>query len=186
MRLQSLGLATSVITVVTLLACKETTSSSFDSDGQTAAPSALSFAKLPPGCRHVHGSVELTQIPSPNDPLGRSIGPSSGSLRGAASSVITTVGPGPTPGTLGATSTDVLVAGPTDILTSNATTTYTPAADPNTFSVETTQTISGGTGKYDGATGTLVVTGTAYDLFGPNAGPGKTHFDLNYDGTVCT
>jgi hypothetical protein len=46
--------------------------------------------------------------------------------------------------------------------------------------------VIGGTGKYAGATGTINLTGTGYNLFGPAAGPGSTFFDLRYDGTVCT
>ena len=182
MRLQSLGLATSFITVVTLLACKETTSSSFDSESQSAAPSSLAFAKLPPGCKNVHGKVELTTIPSPNDPFGRSIGPSTGALKGAVSSVLTSFTP--LVGAWGATSEDVLVAGPTDIIVSSSTTTYTPipGGPIGAMSVETTQSIISGTGKYYGATGTIVVTGTAFNMFA-SGGP---WFDLEYEGTVCT
>jgi len=186
MRLQSLGFATSLITVVSVLACKETTSTSFDSENQSAAPGSLSFAKLPPGCKNVHGKVDLTVIPSPNDPLGRSIGPSTGALKGAVSSTLTSLIP--VGGEIHVTSLDVLVAGPTDIITSNATTTYAPIpGEPiGTVSVETAQSITSGTGKYAGATGTIVVTGTGYNLFGPGAGPGSTWFDLKYEGTVCT
>jgi hypothetical protein len=47
-----------------------------------------------------------------------------------------------------------------------------------------TLTVIGGSGKYAGATGTVYVTGTGYNLFGPNAGPGSTFFDVRYRGQI--
>ena len=115
------------------------------------------------------------------------MGPSSGGLKGAAASVLTSIAP-QGDGSLNATSNDVLVAGLSDLVNSTATTTYTPipGAPLGTVSVATAQTITGGTGKYSGATGTLVVTGIGHNLFGPDAGPGNTNFELEYEGTVCT
>lgn len=185
MRRQSTGVIASFAALTFVLACKDSTPSGPQSfDTQSPSLGEPGFTKLPPGCKRAHGRVELTLIPSANDPLGRSIGPSSGTLKGAVSSLITSFVPGGG-GVINATTTDVLVAGPTDIVVSNATTVYTPipTAPAGTFSVATTQTIVSGTGKYAGATGTLQVTGTGYDLFG---GVGNTYFDLEYEGQICT
>lgn len=186
MRLHQIGLIASLATVGTLLACKDSAPSGPLSAGeQSGTLSGPVFAKLPPGCKRVRGDVDLTLIPSPNDPLGRSIGPSGGGLKGAVTSVITSLVPQGGDVIL-ATTLETWVGGLTDILNASANVTYTQIGSTFDFTVDATQTIVSGTGKYSGATGTIHVTGIGHDLFGPNAGPGSTNFELEYDGTVCT
>jgi hypothetical protein len=38
------------------------------------------------------------------------------------------------------------------------------------------------TGRFAGATGTIIVTGTGFNL---GVGPGATSFDLEYNGQLC-
>lgn len=141
-------------------------------------------------CKNVRGKGEWTLIPSPNDPFGRVLGPTTGALTGAMSAYLTSP---PTPtgnpdGSVSATSIETWVLGPHDVLQFEGAATFTPVqgAPLGTVSDSLTLNVLSGTGKYAGATGTLHVTGTGYNLFGPNAGPGNTFFDVRYEGTICT
>jgi hypothetical protein len=137
-------------------------------------------------CQDVNVHVVYTSIPAPNDPLGRSSGPITGDVQGAASSLITSVTPGPD-GSAKATSLEVWVLGPQDILifTCAATATPIPGAPVGTFSVSATFTATGGTGQFVGASGALNETGTIFNLTGPKAGPGSTYSDVNLKGNIC-
>lgn len=139
------------------------------------------------GCRNVTGKAVWTLIPAPNDPLGRVVGPTTGNLKAAVSAYLTSLVPNPD-GSLHATSVEVWVLGPQDILqfAGDATFTPVPGAPIGTVSDALTLTVIGGSGKYAGATGTINVTGIGYNLFGPGAGPGSSFFDVRYKGTVCT
>lgn len=132
------------------------------------------------------GDAQLTLVPSPNDPFGRTLGPVKGPLKGAETSVITSFTPFPPAPfvTEHVTTQDVLVTGPGEMITATSAATWTPvpSAPPGNFTVDGTQTITGGTGDYSGATGTIHVTGFGYNVFGPGTG----YFDLEYDGTICT
>jgi hypothetical protein len=188
LRPERIRLIISFASLASVLACKDSTPSGPQAfDTQSASLTQPLYTKVAEGCKRVHGDVDLTLIPSPNDPFGRSMGTSTGSLKGAVSSVLTSIAP-TGGGALDVASLETLVTGPGDVVTSTATSTYTPIPSTpiGTMSVVTTQTIVGGFGKYAGATGTLQVTGTGYNVFGPDAGPGNTHFDLKYDGTICT
>jgi hypothetical protein len=138
-------------------------------------------------CQKVTGKGEWTLIPSSNDPLGRILGPTTGNLKAAVSASLISLAPNPD-GSLHATSSEVWVTGPQDTLQFAGDATFTPVADApiGTVTDALTLTAIGGTGKYAGATGTIKVTGTGYNLFGPAAGPGSTYFDVRYQGTVCT
>lgn len=136
-------------------------------------------------CKRVNGRAVWTIIPS-NDPFGRILGPSTGDLKAAISAYITDFNPLPS-GVINAKSVEVWVLGPQDIFIANGQATFTPipGAPLGTVTDSLTLTLVGGTGKYLGATGTINVTGIGHDIFGPNAGPGKSFFEISYKGTVC-
>jgi hypothetical protein len=137
-------------------------------------------------CKDVKGHADSTTIPAPNDPLGRSLGPSTGDLQASVSGYLTSLTPQPD-GTIHVTSVEVWVTGPQDmlVLTCKTAATPVPGAPVGTASTSTIETVVGGTGKYVGASGTLNLTGTIFNAFGPNAGPGSTHGDSTYKGTIC-
>jgi hypothetical protein len=68
------------------------------------------------GCQHVRGGITDTEIPSPNDLLGRVLGNVDGVLNGAATTFLTSFNPG-AGGVLNATSFDVLLRNEGDMLT---------------------------------------------------------------------
>ena len=105
-------------------------------------------------CKDVNGHDVVTSIPAPNDPLGRSLGSSTGDLKAAISAVLTSLTPQPD-GSIQATGMDVWVLGPQDILIFNGKPTVTPipGAPVGTVSVSGTLTVAGGTGKFAGASG---------------------------------
>ena len=144
------------------------------------------FAAPAGKCQTVTGKGQWTLIPSANDPLGRVLGPTTGNLKAAVSASLISLAPNPD-GSLAATSEEVWVVGPTDVIRFAGAATFTPVADApiGTVSDALTLTAVGGTGKYAGVTGTIHVTGTGYNLFGPAAGPGNTFFDVNYRGSIC-
>ena len=57
-----------------------------------------------------------------------------------------------------------------------------PGAPPGEFTVHVDLTITGGSGKYEAATGTLTFDGQSHNALG---GPGLSTADLTYQGTVC-
>lgn len=57
-----------------------------------------------------------------------------------------------------------------------------PGGPPGEFTVHVDLTITGGSGKYAGATGTIALEGEAHNLFG---GPGVGTFNVIYRGSVC-
>ena len=137
-------------------------------------------------CSKVSGKGVMTVVPSPNDPLGRIAGTTTGTLKAAATAFFLSLAPNPD-GSLHATSDSVWVLGPQDVLRLAGDATLTPVADGpiGTVSDVETLTVTGGSGRYAGATGMLSITGIGYNAFGPNAGPGNSYFDLHYEGTVC-
>ena len=145
-----------------------------------------STARSAEHCQAVTGKGQWTLIPS-SDPLGRVLGPTTGSLKASVSATLLSLAPNPD-GSLAATSDEVWVLGPQDVLRFAGAATFTPIADApiGTVADSLTLTVTSGTGQYAGATGTINVTGTGYNLFGPAAGPGSTFFDIQYRGTICT
>ena len=139
-----------------------------------------------PRCREVSGRATWTLVPAPNDPLGRVLGPTTGDLRAATTAHLTSLVPQAN-GSLKATSVEVWAIDDQDLLifAGNATFTPIPGQPVGTFQDENTLTVSGGTGDYAGATGSLRVTGIGRNIVGPNAGPGKSYFAVLYRGTIC-
>lgn len=137
-------------------------------------------------CKKVGGHATWTLIPSPNDPFGRILGPSTGDLKAAISAYITNLTPGDN-GVLSATSVEVWVLGAQDILVFDGEATFTPIPDQPIGTVydALTLTVVGGSGAYDGATGTLQVTGVGHNIYGPDSGPGKGFFEIRYKGEIC-
>jgi len=135
-------------------------------------------------CQYVRGGLKGTAIPSPYDPFGRGLGNVDGVLNGANTSVLTGFGQPPAPFiVLTGTSFEVFLTNGGDLLTATgaAKLTPVPGKPPGEFTENTTLTITGGSGKYDGATGTITLEGQAHNVFGP--GPGT--FNLIYQGSVC-
>ena len=133
-------------------------------------------------CQYVRGGITSTIIPS-ND-LGRGLGNVDGVLNGANTSLITSFGQPPAPFiVLTATSVDVFLTNGGDMLTATgaATLTPVPGKPAGEFTENTILTITGGSGKYAGATGTIALEGQAHNVFGPSPGT----FDLIYQGSVC-
>jgi hypothetical protein len=128
-------------------------------------------------CQNVSGTITETQIPAPNDPLGRSLANVYGVLNGANTAVVTSS----SPDGLNATSLDVFVTTRGDLLTSTGAVTLTPIpGNPSDFTLYVTLTITGGSGKYTGATGTLTYQGHAnVDA------AGTFHVYATYRGSVC-
>ena len=105
-----------------------------------------------PHCDRVEGKAVWTLIPSPNDPLGRVLGPATGDLKAAVSSYLTSLGPQPD-GTLKATSVETWVLGAQDVITFDGVATFTPFGTEG--NVRDALTVSGGSGDFAGATGQL-------------------------------
>jgi len=134
-------------------------------------------------CQYVRGGLKATSIPS-NDPFGRALANVDGVLNGANTAFLTGFGQPPAPFiVLTATSFEVFLTNGGDLLTATgaAKLTPVPGKPPGEFTENTTLTITGGSGKYVGATGTITLEGQGHNVFGP--GPGI--FDLIYQGSVC-
>jgi hypothetical protein len=126
-------------------------------------------------CQQVRGTDVETVIPS-NDVLGRVLGIVDGVLDGASTAYLTSA----SDDFLNATSNDVFVTRAGDILRATGVVILTPVPGSMTDVVEAaTLTVTGGSGKYDGANGTIKVGGR-----GSFTDTGGT-FDVNYRGSVC-
>ncbi len=135
-----------------------------------------------PECRNVSGIIHEVQIPAPNDPIGRVLGLTAGSLTGSETSILTAP-PGPTTPTF-----DVFETISGDVLAANGVAIFTPTSTPGVVTDDLTLTVVWGSGKFTGATGTINVTGEGHNVFPPGdsrGGPGKTYFNLRYKGNVC-
>src|SRR3954453_22310834 len=125
-------------------------------------------------CKTVNGHVSWTLIPAPNDPFGRILGPSTGDLKASISAIITSLVADPGTGVITAESLEVWVLGATDIFIANGHATFTPIPGQpiGTVKDNLTLTVVGGSGDFAGARGTINVTGTGHNIFGPGSGPG--------------
>ncbi len=125
-------------------------------------------------CQKVAGTMKETIIPAPNDVNGRTLGTVDGVLKGANTAVVTSPD--------GSTSSDVIVTNRGDILTGNGAITLAPVSGSATeFTVNVILTITGGSGRYSGATGRLTYMGLA-QFSSSTTGT----FDLIYRGSVCS
>src|SRR5437868_4286269 len=82
-----------------------------------------------PDCKKVEGKFSefvITPFGSPNDPLGRVVLVAQGTINAIGTAILTTVGPGPTPGTLGATTKHVFLVSEDDQLTALGSAIFTP------------------------------------------------------------
>ena len=138
-------------------------------------------------CKKVNGHATWTLIPAPFDPNGRILGPSTGDLKAAISAIILSLSANPSTGVITADSLEVWVLGATDTFVANGHATFTPIPGQPIGTVQDnlTLTLTGGTGEFAGATGTINVTGVGHNIFGPGSGPGLGYFDVDYNGTVC-
>jgi hypothetical protein len=126
------------------------------------------------GGQYLRGSIAETRIASPNE--GRFLGTVTGVLNGA--STVYTTGMAPN-----VTSFDTFVTTQGDMLTATGRPTRTPipGAPPGEFSVHVDLTITGGSGKYAGATGWMTFAGQSHNASG---GVGVNTVDLVYKGCV--
>jgi hypothetical protein len=134
------------------------------------------------GCQTVQGKILDVQVPAPNDPLGRVLGTVTGALFGSKTSILLTLQPG-APGTLVFESQDIFVEKAGDMLVTTGSGVFT-FIGPGTVSEVLTLVVDGlaSSGRFAGATGTINVTGTGFNL---GQGPGATYLDLDYSGQVC-
>lgn len=101
-----------------------------------------------------------------------------GVLNGSSTTILTSVDTSSFP-VLKATSFDVFFTNRGDLLTGTGAGTLTPVPGkpPGEFTVNVMLTITGGSGEYAGATGTIALEGQAHN--------GGTDFNETYQGTVC-
>jgi hypothetical protein len=135
-------------------------------------------------CQNVQGQAQFILIPAPNDPFGRIIGPATGTLRAAITAFVTSLS-FRADGAIDATSIETWVVSPQDQITFDGRATFTPIpGQPANVSDRLVLTVKSGKGQFEGATGTIVVTGTGFNLLA-DAGPGKTYFQVSYTGSIC-
>ena len=124
-------------------------------------------------CHILRGGISETRIEAPND-ISRLLGIVTGTLNGAATVVITS----PPPNTV---SLDIFLTNRGDTLIAVGFPVGTPIpGQPGDFTVHVDLTITGGSGKYEGATGTMT-----FDGFRHAGGPGVGTAELVYRGSVC-
>lgn len=159
---------------------------------QTLATAAIGMAMVISSpaqqqCSSVSGTLAESVLPAgaaPNDPIGRTLATVTGDLKGAKTAILVSVAPLPSGGQSAKTK-DVFVTEGRDILVADGEATFTPiitnlGGAPNLQDILTLK-ITGGTGRYANATGTLNVKG-----WGRDVGPGTGIFVLEYTGTICT
>ena len=138
-------------------------------------------------CTRVQGNLtEVVVDPrsAPFDTFGRVVSTTDGDLPSVGTAILTGVGPGSAPGTLGAKADRWMVLNPNDHIYATDAVVLTPI--PNTPDVNdvVTITLRGGRGKYERAAGQIVATGRGYNFF-PGPVAGKTYFAFRYTGEVC-
>jgi hypothetical protein len=137
-------------------------------------------------CDRAAGKAIWSLIPSPNDPFGRVLGPATGDLRAAVSAYLTSLVP-QSDGSLRATSVETWALSSSDLIIFSGVASFVPQANQpvGTVSDALSLTVIGGTGNYANASGSLEVRGMGYAIFGPDAGPGNSFFEVKYTGTIC-
>jgi len=121
-------------------------------------------------CQSLRGSIAETRIPS-ND-INRLLSNVTGTLQGAGTVFITGLNP--------PASFDAFLTKKGDLLMAVGAPTRTPIpGQPGDFISHVELTITGGSGKYEGATGTMTFDGVSHTLAVPPTA------DLVYRGTVC-
>jgi hypothetical protein len=144
-----------------------------------------------PDCKQVNGKFSefvITPFGSPNDPLGRVVLVAQGTINAVGTAILTSVGPGPNPGTLGATTRHVFLVSEEDQLTATGVAVFTPIPGTPNVTDALTLTITGGTGKYAGATGTIFANGIGTNFFPLPPGPSsanKSTFEFRLSGQIC-
>ena len=144
-----------------------------------------------PECKKVNGKFSefvIDPFLSPADPYGRVVLVSQGTINAIGTAILTSVGDGPTPGTLGATTRHLFLVSQKDQLTATGVAVFTPIpGTPNVTDV-LTLTITGGTGKFANATGTIVATGLGTNFFPLPPGPSSANqsfFEFRLSGEIC-
>jgi hypothetical protein len=120
----------------------------------------------------LRGSISETVVYSQNDPFSRLVGIVTGTLNGASTVYIITLSP--------PTSFDVFVTIQGDMLTAIGSPVRTPIpGKPGEFTVHVDLKITGGSGRYAGATGWMT-----FDGHSRAGGPGEGTADVIYKGCV--
>ena len=137
------------------------------------------------GCRNVRGkSVEIVAHPSlsPNDPLGRVVSHTTGTLNSIGTVILTSLFP--SGGGLGATTAHLYVMNERDQLTAEGVAQISFIPGSANVNDVVTLNVTGGTGKFASATGQIVATGVGFNFLpGPTAG--STYFVFRLSGRVC-
>lgn len=138
-------------------------------------------------CHPVQGKIVWTVIPAPNDPFGRVLGGVFGSLHGSTTDIILQFNPPGPDGVITTVDQPIFMTSTHDILIAEAHATFTPVpGKPDLVRDEQTMTVTGGTGIYEGATGTIAAKGFGHNLFvPPSEAVGNTYFNLDYTGEIC-
>lgn len=133
-------------------------------------------------CTPVSGKfneVIMSRDASPNDPAGRVVGTVDGTLAGATTAFITSISPA-RDGGLQVSTNNAFATLEGNLLFAKGSANWTFISN-GFYQVDLTLTITGGSGKYTNATGTINVLGV-----GNNVGAGTGQFIHEYRGTVCT
>jgi hypothetical protein len=145
-----------------------------------AAPWAAASAQAQT-CTDVSGKFNEMILPAdsaPNDPAGRVLGNVDGTLAGATTAFITSLAPGAN-GALNVTTNNAFATFEGNLLFTRGAAVWT-FISTGFYQVDLTLTVTGGSGKYVGATGTIKVLG-----IGDSVGPGSGQFIQEYRGQVC-
>jgi hypothetical protein len=162
------------------------------------AVSAPAFAQ----CTEVSGRfVEYVAdtVLSTSDPFGRVANFAQGTINSVGTAVLTSVFPGPAgPPAWGATTRHLFVVNERDQLAATGVAAFTPihgnltdANDTLTLTVNGTDAFGTATslGRFAGATGTIVATGTGFNFYSPFPLPGpaagSAYFVFHYKGQIC-